>query len=277
MLPKLVRELAERYVDRFDQDLPDRIQGFYIVGSTALGGFRPNDSDIDFVAVLTAALDERELETLRTIQSRLYRGALAAIPSHLPRLWPLVCNGVFVEWKDLTKSALQVVPIASHVGGKFSIGRGFDVNPVTWRILSDRAIAVRGPEPLGLHVYRDDVELRNWTLGNLNTYWRGWAKEVRAGHGGPALKALLRRYIAWGVLGASRMHFTIASGDIASKEEAGAYALRVFGNRWHPVLEEALAYRRGLRSSAGYGNPFARRRDAADFVLTVSAAAVPPP
>jgi hypothetical protein len=73
------------------------------------------------------------------------------------------------------------------------------------------------------------------------------------------------------------MHFTIASGDIASKEEAGAYALRVFGNRWHPVLEEALAYRRGLRSSAGYGNPFARRRDAADFVLTVIAAAVPPP
>jgi predicted nucleotidyltransferase len=277
MLPRLVREAVGRYLDRVDRDLPDRIQGFYVVGSTALGGFRPNDSDIDFVAVVATALDERELEVLRTIQSRLYRGALAAIPIRLPRKWPLVCNGVFVRWNDLTKSALEVVPIASHVGGEFSIGRGFDVNPVTWRILSDRGIAVRGPESLQLHVYRDDVALRNWTLGNLNTYWRRWAKEVRAGHGWPAIKALLRRYVAWGVLGASRMHFTIATGDIASKEEAGAYALRVFGTRWHPVLEEALAYRRGLRSPAGYGTPYARRRDAADFVMTVIESPLPQP
>ncbi|MDQ6877650.1 MAG: DUF4111 domain-containing protein [Candidatus Dormibacteraeota bacterium] len=277
MLPKLVREAVSRYLDRVDQDLPRRIQGFYVVGSTALGGFRPNDSDIDFVAAVATALDERELEVLRTIQSRLYRGALAAIPIRLPRRWPLVCNGVFVEWKDLTKPALDVVPIASHVGGQFSIGRGFDVNPVTWRILSDRGIAVRGPEPSLLHVYRDDAELRDWTLGNLHTYWRRWAKDVRAGNGWPALKALLRRYVAWGVLGASRMHFTIATGNIASKEEAGVYALGVFGNRWHPVLEDALSYRRGLRSSAGYGNPYARRRDAADFVMTVIESALPQP
>jgi len=277
MLPKPVGEAVGRYLGRVDRDLPQRIQGFYVVGSTALGGFRPNDSDIDFVAAVATALDQHELEVLGSVQRRLYRSAVAAIPLSLPRRWPLVCNGVFVEWNDLTKSALEVIPIASHVGGEFSIGRGFDVNPVTWRILADRGIAVRGPAPSLLHVYRDDVELRNWTLGNLDTYWRRWAKDVRAGHGWPALKALLRRYVAWGVLGASRMHFTIATGNIASKEEAGVYALGVFGKRWHLVLEDALAYRRGLRSSGGYRNPYARRRDAAAFVMTVIESALPHP
>ncbi|MGO9905955.1 MAG: hypothetical protein ACLP4R_19390 [Solirubrobacteraceae bacterium] len=35
-----------------DRELPGRIEGFYVVGSTCLGAFRSDRSDVDFVAVI---------------------------------------------------------------------------------------------------------------------------------------------------------------------------------------------------------------------------------
>ena len=68
----------------------------------------------------------------------------------------------------------------------------------------------------------------------------------------------------WGVLGISRLAYTRATGQIASKSAAGEWALTAFDPRWQPIIEEALAYRRGEPSK--YRNPFARRRDALAFV-----------
>ncbi|HZC12815.1 MAG TPA: aminoglycoside adenylyltransferase domain-containing protein, partial [Thermoleophilaceae bacterium] len=108
-----------------------------------------------------------------------------------------------------------------------------------------------------------------WTLGNLNGYWRGWAQEAR--RGGPRLgMALPRRFAAWGALGAPRLHYTLSTGAIATKEDAGRYALEVFEPRWHPLIEDALAYWRGLPPSPAYRRlATRRRRDAAEFVASV--------
>ena len=47
------------------------------------------------------------------------------------------------------------------------------------------------------------------------------------------------------MLGTARMHATIGSGIVISKEQAGEYALDVFDAGWHPVIRDALAYWRG--------------------------------
>lgn len=77
-----------------------------------------------------------------------------------------------------------------------------------------------------------------------------------------------RYWTAWGVLGAPRLHRTIATGEIVSKEAAGEYALAVFPSRFHGLISEALAYWReqpdGLRVSADE-----RRRRTNEFVLSV--------
>src|SRR5438876_1002375 len=81
-----------------------------------------------------------------------------------------------------------------------------------------------------------------------------------------------RRSTAWGVLGAPRLHHTIATGEVISKEAAGEYALDVFPPRWHPLIEEALAYWRGVP----YRHEFSRAERArltSEFVLEVAAAA----
>jgi Domain of unknown function (DUF4111) len=53
------------------------------------------------------------------------------------------------------------------------------------------------------------------------------------------------------VLGPCRLHYTLATGKIASKEEAGCYALHVFPERWHRALNEALRIRRADRARPG--------------------------
>jgi hypothetical protein len=46
------------------------------------------------------------------------------------------------------------------------------------------------------------------------------------------------------VLGAPRLHCTIATGEVVSKDAAGEYALATFDPEWHPIIKEGLAYQR---------------------------------
>lgn len=47
----------------------------------------------------------------------------------------------------------------------------------------------------------------------------------------------------WGVLGVTRLHYTLATGMVTSKAGAGAYALETFPERWHRILREAVDIR----------------------------------
>lgn len=51
--------------------------------------------------------------------------------------------------------------------------------------------------------------------------------------------------MAWGALGAPRLHRTIATGEVISKEAAGEYALDTFDREWHPTIRDGLAFQRG--------------------------------
>lgn len=268
MLPGSVAELVGRYLRRVDLAIPGAIQGFYVVGSTALGAFRPGRSDIDFVAVLADRLGAADLNRLRRAHRSLYAADLASAFLRLPWRWPLTCNGVFVRWADLTRSPLAVLPIASHTAWRFAEQRGFDVNPVTWRVLAEHGIAVRGPAPDRLGIHRDEVELRRWCLRNLEGYWRQWANSMLNLTRGAARASFLHAAVG-GVLGAPRLHCTVVSGDVISKEEAGEYALAAFGDRWRPVVDEALAYWRGELTAGPFRPLGRRRREAGRFVLEV--------
>jgi len=170
-LPKLVEGVATSYLAAVDRVLPGELEGFYLVGSVALGAFRPRRSDIDFVAVLRKRPNAAELRSLRRLNRR--GSALAVgwtLRAGVIRWPPTGFNGVFVTWKDLASSPCHISPIASQRAGRFFVGSGFDVNPVTWRVLGEDGIAMRGPDPRGLSVYRDERELRqlgSWQLVDL--------------------------------------------------------------------------------------------------------------
>lgn len=262
-LPPAVAARVHSYLEEVDAALPGAVEGLYVVGSVALGAFRPGRSDIDFLAVLGRSLHDGELAVLRSIAHRRHRRAV--VEAALRRRWPLVANGCFVPWAALEGPAIEAPVVAAHVAGEFSIGEGFDVNPVTWRILATRGIAVRGPAATTLPVVSDDDELREWNRENLGGYWRGWAASMRRANLARTRARLMHVAATWGSLGAPRLHATIATGAILTKEQAGEYAKDAFDAAWHPLLDRALAYWRGSRRALAIA-PARQLRETADFV-----------
>jgi hypothetical protein len=249
-LPTEVATAMSVYLGLTDERLPGRISGLYLVGSLALDDYRPGQSDIDFVAVTDAALTPAELEQLSRLHSQLRR----AVPR--PKL-----DGVYVTWLELQANPVGLsAPYC--LNSRFAPSDGFAANPVTWYMLHRYAIPLRGPaEPT---VRQDDELLRRWCRENLQSYWAGWVHQART-RCTRRLFTLSRRATVWGVLGVTRLHATIRTGDILSKSAVGTYALETFPARWSRIIQDALRGRRG-HSAASYHNVFARRRDALAFM-----------
>lgn len=237
-------QAAARYLKTADRLLPDRITGFYVVGSAALGAFRPGRSDVDFIAVVDGDLSDAELRRLRAVQLLSAVGtttrALAAGHVALPGS----VNGAYVRAEDLRLPVTSIRPVASHVAGAFHRGVAFDVNPVVWKTFADAGVAVRGPAPHTLGLDPEPDRLRAWNLDNLDRYWARWADRAAAGRRANSPLLPTGWVVAWGVLGAPRLHHTIATGAVISKEAAGEYALDVFDREWHPIIRDGLAFMR---------------------------------
>ena len=82
-----------------------------------------------------------------------------------------------------------------------------------------------------------------WTLGNLNGYWKRHAVDgIEMLRKRDASGACPGEVVAWDALGAARLHYTLATGDIASKAAAGEYAISLFPD-YTEVVRAALAWR----------------------------------
>lgn len=274
--PQLARASA-RYLRLADTALPGRVVGCYLAGSSALGAFRPGRSDIDLLVVVDGRLSRRELRRTRVVQwvsgactspGGLRAGGLSA---------PGTCNATYVDAADLDRPVSEIVPLASHTGVSFAAGAGFDVNPVVWKVLAESGIALRGPHPADLDLDPEPDRLRQWNAENLERYWRWWGERVVAGRRASSPFAPSRWLTAWGVLGAPRLHRTIATGDVVSKEAAGEWALATYDECWHPIIREGLAYWRGDAADPAFAKRSRRLEVTGRFVLEVVSAATAPP
>lgn len=272
VLPSAVAGATSRYLRWADTLLPGRVVALYVTGSTALGAYRPNRSDIDLVVVTDRGLSRAEVARLPllhcAVNTRPFLRAIGKAQMNLPG----TANTAFVAADQLGRPVTEIQPIASLVGQQFRRGRAFDVNPVMWKVLVERGIAVRGGEPGALGLDPEPRRLRPWNLANLDSYWAPWAQRLLAGPG-PKARVLPRWTTAWGVLGATRLHCTIVTGGIVSKEGAGEYALQCFATRWHPIVREALAYWREEPADPAFAPLQLRTETTARFVLHVVEAA----
>ncbi|AQZ61258.1 hypothetical protein BKM31_06950 [[Actinomadura] parvosata subsp. kistnae] len=272
MLANEVERAVSRYLAVADRLLPGRISGFYVVGSVALGAWRAGRSDIDFVATVAGDLGERDLRRLALLHKA---GNAPAAWRALARARPDVpgtLNGVFVAERDLGRPVTSLRPLASHSGPSFKRGRGFEANPVVWKVLLEKGVAVRGPAPGELGLDPEPGRLREWNLGQLHGHFATWAGRALSAR--PPRKPLqpAHQVALATVLSPPRLHHTIATGEVISKEAAAEYALDTFGPRWHPLLRLALARRLGLPAPAP-GDARRVPRLVGEFVLEVIASA----
>ncbi|MCE7011406.1 hypothetical protein LWC34_52645 [Kibdelosporangium philippinense] len=144
---------------------------------------------------------------------------------------PGTMNGVFVATEEISKPVTQIRPIASHSGRRFKWRSGFDVNPVMWKVLQEKGIAFRGPEPAEWGLDPEPGALRSWTLDQLNDHWR-WFAEKCLSDDPPRKPFISASKVAIArVTGAPRLHCTVTTGEIISKDAAAQYALDTFGVR----------------------------------------------
>lgn len=212
MLPPRARDLVDRYTDRMDRARPGLLQGLYLVGSIALDDFHDEVSDVDFVAVA----EDPDPEVLREVHAGLDR-----------------FDGLYVTYDELRTSPSKLADGYYQLDG--TLRRGMEGrSPVEWTVLARYGVAVRGPEPAALGVPVDPEELRDWVRGNANTYWRQYLDDPH--------DLIFDAGVAWAVLGISRLHYSMVTGDITSKCGAARHAVEAFPAH-RAIIEEALRHR----------------------------------
>jgi hypothetical protein len=225
-----VRAALTAYLSAVDLLFPGLVHGLHMIGSLPLGDYRPGVSDLDILCMVGRPLDTRDLDRLAEMHA-----VMAGSPS---------IDGVYV-----TRDALAGPPAAAEPAPYFRDGRlhpgGMPLTPVIWRSLRDHSIAVRGPHGRDVCAEVEDEELRRWTYGNLMGYWTDLLRRCHEGLASrPAGTGVPADTVAWMVLGVSRSHYTLVTGEITSKRGGGEHALRAFPERWRPAIEESLGIRR---------------------------------
>ncbi|GAA0793355.1 nucleotidyltransferase domain-containing protein [Spirilliplanes yamanashiensis] len=240
-----VKRMCTAFLTVADRHDPGLVEGLYLQGSIALGDYRPRVSDIDFVAVTSRAPDPR---IVRTVHAELRRAG--AKPYF---------DGLYVRWDDLRRDPGRVPSgIAVHEWRVDPVSR-FERHLVTWHVLQQGGVAVRGPSVPTLGIYTDWQELADTTRRNLGDYWEPWLRRKARGAVGLSPWA-----VSWGVLGVARLRHTLAAGRVTSKSEAAEFALGAYDKRWHRIVREALRIRVG--GAQLYLNPWRRRADLVGFV-----------
>jgi len=252
-LPCLAQEVVTAYLCLVDAEAPGLVEAFYLVGSVALAAFHPQASDIDFVAVTATPCDGEAVATLQRVHARL------AAQYRRPFF-----DGVYVTWDQLADNPLHTAPgPCAHEG---QVQPWVPHDPVTWHTLAHHGVRVRGPQRQDRPIWTNRDVLASWTRDTLASYWRSWHRRRSYLLSKPGLVCLGSWGPTWGVLGVSRLHYTLATGAITSKEGAGLDALTVFPPRWRRIITECLRIRRGASGHSLYRTPLRRRQDALDFV-----------
>jgi hypothetical protein len=232
-----VESVVDAYLQAVDDEAPGLVEGLYLTGSVALGEFRPQTSDIDFVAITAHRPDAVALAALGRAHRRLRTR------------WPKpYFDGLYVTWDELARDPSYAGRGPYSYGGRFRSHGSGPGDPVTWQTVARHGVRCRGPRPSDLDVRLDADGLVRWTLNNFDTYWRQLLNRAARFPHPQNLIALTSWGAAWIVLGVSRLHYTLATGEICSKEAAGLYAQQTFSERWRRVLDEGLRIRRGDRA-----------------------------
>lgn len=223
VLPSAAASSIDGYLEAVDRSVPGLVSGLYVTGSIALGDYQPAISDIDAVAVCSARPDADQRE------------ALARVHADGPKV-----DVLYATTDDLAADH-RSLSLPCSILGEFKPTNAFAANPVEWRTLATKAVAVRGRPLDPTTIWFDGDAFRRWNLTNLEDYWVG--KTAEGERIRPEFWARWENGMQWVVLGIPRLHYTIVTSDVISKSAAGAYALSITDERWHEVVRAAIALR----------------------------------
>lgn len=250
-IPKDVEIILNEYFKVFNNNLPNLIDSFYLTGSIVLDDYHEGKSDIDFVGVINRDITSKDLVTLKKIHkeisSKYHKTAL---------------DGSYVTLQQIGKLDQDIGPVIYFDGKKIRYDcRSGNAGIVTWFMLKNYGITLIGDIPDNYLSNINVNDLISYVKLNANSYWVNWVEKASMNFSIKSMVTLSPQGVEWGVLGISRLYYTMHEGDVASKYQAGEYALKKVPTSFERIIKEALRIRKGEDGKSYYRSPFRRRKD----------------
>ena len=204
--------------------LDDDLIAVWLLGSSVTGGFDPEISDIDLVAVTSSSIDAVDLPALERLHHRI--------------------AGRYPDWDDRVEvvyvSSGALESFRTTVGGLavISPGEPFHVRDdrlsewlQTWYLVRETGVSLYGPEPAAIVPPITKAEF----VAAIARYSGELRHRSRVGASGGA--------IAYAILTMCRALVTVRQGTIPSKEGAASWA-RERMPEWARLIDAALECRR---------------------------------
>lgn len=254
-VPVKVKEVLNDYFKEVNERLPNLMESFYLLGSVSLGAYQDGMSDIDFYAVIKRKLKNNDVEVLKQV----HQDMMKKYPQSS-------MDGMYVTREDLDgrNEGFQSCPYFNE--GKLQMFRAFHRYWIDAYQLKTYGIVIKGLPIETYNIPIDWNQLKVNLVGNINSYWKNWTKRCErvTSLQFPGL-FVSGSMIEWGVLGVTRLYYSIKEENITSKVGAGEYALQNVPVKYHQIIQESIRIRNGHKKSC-YKSIFKRRRDALDYM-----------
>lgn len=247
-LPRVIHPLMQAFLHLlstyFSKDL---IEGVYIYGSTALGAFEQEKSDIDFLVLLKRTANKQEIDILKDIHIQLTNENLGA-----------KLDGMYILKDDIGKTNDNLAPYPYCSDGCLEIGR-WDINHITWWILKEYGIVLQGTPIKKLNIATKWEDVYDTLKYNINEYWYSKVKEIRISVSDETVESLTTTIC--------RILYSLENRQIISKKRALEIGLKTLPECWHLLLKEGWRIRMSETTQSLFETEILRAAACRDFVL----------
>lgn len=228
-------EILAALVPGIQAALTDNLVGVYLRGSLATGDFR-DTSDVDFLVATGSPVSDAECTDLIQLHARL-----AALPNrYADRL-----EGAYIDEAALRRFESG----RRHLTVECETALRWKEHEYSWLIerwvLREKGLTLLGPEPRSLIDPISTEELRGAVRQRLRD-WAKWAAEPDDPEWLP-----LRSHQAYVVETMCRALYTLAFGQLVSKQRAAAWAVSALPKPWRDLVEASVAGRADLAPDPG--------------------------
>lgn len=231
-LPSPVDKIVKQFAEKICSIQPDFVEGIYLTGSLPLNDFYSNKSDIDFLVLCKEFPNEKMALQLKHIHK--------TIEKQYPK--PDL-SGCYLTFKNIQTDRPEKEKVLSYHEKKMRY-QDFEMAPISLSELKTNAFTIIGPQANSIPINISRQKLNEFLYENINTYWTRWIKRHSSIFHSKIILLAFPRFTEWSVLGIARQYYTLQTGKITSKTDAGHYCQKHLPEKFHPIIKEAIQIRK---------------------------------
>lgn len=240
-----VNNVLELLTQRIGEILRDNLTGVYLMGSLTYGAFKPENSDIDLVVIVTNPVEIEQLEELKQMHLQV---------EAIHKRW-----AKRIECSYFPSEMLQNIEPPQTPRPYFGEGIFYPKAPygnewiINQYLLYTHGIALKGPEFKALI---QPVDIRDVQAACIRDLFQEWEPKMYD------LEWLSNsHYQSYIVLNLCRILYTVIQGAIASKTISAQWVKAEYAPQWCSLIEEAEGWH--------YGKEMHRQTETIGFIQFV--------